>query len=160
MPIRPDLRPFYRGPAWRATRERIRERATDRCEQCGKPNHRRLWVVSIVDVKAYFEPWQAWSLVKGDGQRWILCVTGRPFRPLSGGQTWRLRGAEWKLARRIRVICNVAHLNHTSGDDRDENLKFLCQWCHLNYDKLHHRETRATRKDAARPIKWEGTITV
>jgi hypothetical protein len=27
MPIRPDLRPFYRGPAWRAARRRILERA-------------------------------------------------------------------------------------------------------------------------------------
>jgi hypothetical protein len=61
---------------------------------------------------------------------------------------------------RVRVICTVAHLNHVSGDDRDENLKFLCQWCHLNYDKLHHRETRTRRKDAARPIQWEGAISV
>lgn len=38
MPIRPDLRHFYTGPEWRATRERIRERAHDCCEQCGRPN--------------------------------------------------------------------------------------------------------------------------
>lgn len=38
MPIRPDLRHFYRGPAWQEVRARIRERAGDKCEHCGKPN--------------------------------------------------------------------------------------------------------------------------
>jgi len=41
------------------------------------------------------------------------------------------------------------------GDDRDENLKAYCQWCHLNYDREHHRATRAARKDAARPLLAE-----
>lgn len=38
MPIRRDLRHFYKGEAWQAIRKRIRERAGDKCEQCGKPN--------------------------------------------------------------------------------------------------------------------------
>jgi hypothetical protein len=38
MPIRPELRHFYRGPAWEATRARIRERAGDRCEACSRTN--------------------------------------------------------------------------------------------------------------------------
>lgn len=46
----------------------------------------------------------------------------------------------------------VAHLNHVAGDDRDENLKALCQWCHLHWDQIHHKETRSSRKDAARPL--------
>jgi len=54
--------------------------------------------------------------------------------------------------RKIHVELHVAHLNHRPGDDRDENLRALCQWCHLNYDRLHHHETRATRKDGRRPI--------
>lgn len=60
--------------------------------------------------------------------------------------------------RRVRIILTVAHLNHRPGDDRDENLKALCQWCHLNYDKLHHKETRSMRKDARTPIQWEAGI--
>lgn len=60
----------------------------------------------------------------------------------------------------IRVKIGVAHLDHDPSNNADDNLKALCDWCHLHYDKLHHRETRATRKDAARPIKWEGVITV
>jgi hypothetical protein len=55
-------------------------------------------------------------------------------------------------ARSIIVVLTVAHLNHTSGDDRPENLKALCQWCHLNHDACHHRETRGIRKDRTRAI--------
>ena len=40
------------------------------------------------------------------------------------------------------VILTVAHLNHTPEDNRDENLRAMCQGCHLNYDKEHHAETR------------------
>jgi hypothetical protein len=28
----------------------------------------------------------------------------------------------------------------------------LCQWCHLNYDKLQHKQTRRARKDRCRPL--------
>ena len=137
MPIRPDLRPFYRGPAWRATRERIRERAKDRCEQCGKPNGETV------------------ETITGSGAMFWRSVGG-PWRDLAGRRT----RVVWVQPRTIRVVLTVAHLNHIAGDDRDENLKCLCQWCHLNYDVSFHKQTRATRKDTARPIKWEGEIAI
>jgi hypothetical protein len=34
MPIRPELRPMYRGPRWAEARQRIFERAGGRCEKC------------------------------------------------------------------------------------------------------------------------------
>jgi hypothetical protein len=142
MPIRPDLRPFYRGPAWKATRERIMKRAKNRCEQCGKRNHRRVYARYL---RLMGEPRMWWSY----GCTVWRDHTGRRATP-----------PRFSRETRVRVICTVAHLNHVSGDDRDENLKFLCQWCHLNYDKLHHRQTRITRKDAARPIQWQGAISV
>lgn len=52
----------------------------------------------------------------------------------------------------VKVILTVMHLNHTSGDDRDDNLKASCPSCHLIYDINHHHETRATRKDEGRPL--------
>lgn len=140
MPIRPELRKFY-GREWRTvTRPRILARAGNKCEQCGKPNRRRVWV-----YKPFYKHDQYWSRVKGDGQRWTYCSLG-------GRGNFRLFGKHWKDARQIRVVLTIAHLNHTPGDDRDDNLKALCQWCHLNYDKQHHAETRATRKDSARPL--------
>lgn len=159
MPIRPDLRHFYRTPEYLAARERVVKRSKNRCEQCGKHNHRRVWVISLgylITTDAKFQrcciqPHQCWSSVKGDGQRWRLCTNGAEI----GGM--KLLGAEWKHARQIRVICTMAHLNHTPGDDRDDNLKFFCQWCHLHYDQLHHKATRSIRKDAKRPLLQEAS---
>lgn len=169
MPIRPELRPFYRGPAWHATRRRILERAGGRfdakgryrggarCEQCGKPDRRRVWVVSAKalyfahaipyrQLDNHFLLSQFWTLVKGDGQRWRSCTAAGKIVDLE------LRGEQWTLARRIRGQVGVAHLNHVPGDDRDENLKLLCNWCHLHHDQLQHKQTRCARKDAARPL--------
>jgi len=46
----------------------------------------------------------------------------------------------------IRVVCTTAHLNHIPEDCRDENLKFLCQKCHNNYDSKHRVGTRRESK--------------
>lgn len=145
MPIRPELRHLYRGPKWEAVRARILARAGNRCEQCGKRNHRRVWVFNPGQGAVA----QCWSSVKGDGQRWRACGLGGTIT------RFKLRGQEWEQARRIRVILTLAHLNHVPGDDRDENLKALCQWCHLHYDQLHHKATRSIRKDAGRPLLQE-----
>ena len=42
-----------------------------------------------------------------------------------------------------KVVLTVAHLNHTPEDCRDENLRAMCNGCHLHYDKEHHAMTRA-----------------
>ena len=56
------------------------------------------------------------------------------------------------VVRRIRVVCCVIHLDHTPGHDDGANLGFFCQWCHLHYDKAHHKQTRSIRKDRGRPL--------
>lgn len=43
---------------------------------------------------------------------------------------------------RSKVVLTVAHLDHTPENCDDENLKAMCQRCHLNYDKFHHAATR------------------
>ena len=40
------------------------------------------------------------------------------------------------------IVLTVAHLNHQPEDCREENLKAMCQRCHLRYDRDHHAETR------------------
>lgn len=37
-----------------------------------------------------------------------------------------------------RVILTVAHLDHTPENCADDNLKAMCQRCHLRYDQHHH----------------------
>lgn len=51
------------------------------------------------------------------------------------------------------VILTVAHLNHQPEDCRPENLRAMCQRCHLRYDHDHHQrnayETRRRGKAMA-----------
>lgn len=48
-----------------------------------------------------------------------------------------------------RVILTTAHLDHQPENITDENLRAMCQKCHLNYDKDHHAETRRVSINAA-----------
>ena len=47
---------------------------------------------------------------------------------------------------RGRVVLTVAHLNHQPEACRDENLKAMCQRCHLRYDREHHQRNAATTR--------------
>lgn len=41
---------------------------------------------------------------------------------------------------------SVAHLDHTPENCADENLRVLCNYCHLKNDRKHHAETRFMNK--------------
>lgn len=144
MPIRKNLQHHY-GPEWRAvTRPRILARAGNCCERCGKPNHES---VATASGKNYHDNyWMVWTHAARFEDLNIEPVffneTGEPSGLIRSDAAYRT----------IRVVLTVAHLNHVPGDDRDENLAALCQWCHLIHDLTHHRESRADRKDAARPL--------
>jgi len=46
------------------------------------------------------------------------------------------------------VILTIAHLDHTPENCDLDNLKALCQRCHLTYDAKHHaKNARKTRED-------------
>jgi len=47
-----------------------------------------------------------------------------------------------------RVVLTVAHLDHTPEHCDDDNLKAMCQRCHLNYDRHHHAKTRYVTRRA------------
>ena len=142
MPIRPELRKFYTGPEWKAARSRILARAGNCCEQCGKPNGERVEIHTgkMINILRHAGlPTMFWRAVScGWRDQWGKAVL--PSRTFG-----------WKT-RTITVVLTVGHLNHVAGDDRDENLRAFCQWCHLNFDQSHHRETRSIRKDSGRPL--------
>lgn len=48
-----------------------------------------------------------------------------------------------------RVVLTVAHLDHTPEHCGDDNLRAMCQGCHLHYDREHHRQTSAATRRAA-----------
>jgi 5-methylcytosine-specific restriction endonuclease McrA len=45
------------------------------------------------------------------------------------------------------VVLTTAHLNHTPEDCRPENLRAMCQGCHLHYDREHHAQTRRRTRE-------------
>jgi hypothetical protein len=48
------------------------------------------------------------------------------------------------------VVLTVAHLDHTPENSDDENLRAMCQRCHLAYDADHHAENAARRREDRR----------
>jgi len=141
MPIRPDLRHFYRGPAWQLARLRTLKRAGNECEDCRKPNYTTVLTCT------------------GKGRMFWMPALGGRWRD-QDGKVYRRLTPPWQRyglsgPRVVRIVLTVGHVNHAAGDDRDENLRAWCQWCHLNHDKPHHRETRCNRKDARRPLLRE-----
>lgn len=138
MPIRSDLRPFYRTLQYKQAVQALIERSKNRCESCDKPNGERI-------------------LTRTGGGHMIW----RPHSSL----TWRNESG-WPvglhelhevlssvgLIREIKVVLTTAHLNHVAGDDRLENLRYWCQWHHLIHDRGHHKLTRSLHKDERRPL--------
>jgi len=52
-----------------------------------------------------------------------------------------------------RICLTVAHLDHTPEHNDDDNLKAMCNACHLAYDADHHAENaRRTREEKRRKI--------
>lgn len=51
------------------------------------------------------------------------------------------------------VVLTVAHLDHTPEHCLDENLRAMCQGCHLHYDREHHAKTRYTTRREGKVIK-------
>lgn len=133
MPIRSDLREFYRG-AWREIRGSILKRARNCCEECGRPNRQKVWIVTGL------------MLDRGRIRPVMIWLQRTPFELLKLPHFW------WREWRQVETVLTIAHLDHTPGHDNHENLRAWCQWCHLHYDQVHHRETRAARKDEARPL--------
>lgn len=45
------------------------------------------------------------------------------------------------------VILTAAHLDHTPEHCDEENLRAMCQACHLAYDYEHHEQTRLHNRE-------------
>ena len=118
---------YKKYPAnWKEIRARIQTRAGNQCEQCGVSNH--AIIIRYPDGTSRF-PMNTEYDPADD--------------PLGRGKL-------------VKIVCTTAHLNHDTTDNRDENLAFLCQRCHLTHDAPLHAEnakrTRTARKDAARML--------
>lgn len=46
------------------------------------------------------------------------------------------------------IVLTVAHLDHDTANNSDENLAALCQRCHLRHDAKHHAQNAAKTRAA------------
>lgn len=122
MPIKPENKARY--PAdWQAIRARVIKRANDCCELCFIENAKTYWRNAETG-----EAWSRWEIVRHN------------FDPDSP--------PPW--LRPVRIVLTVAHINQQPEDNRDVNLRALCQRCHnlidLPYRVLNAAATRDARK--------------
>lgn len=140
MPIRHENKARY--PAdWKAISKRIRDKAGNRCEQCGVENGRMIY-------RGSHEMMPAWRYADDP-----VFVSSRS--PFDGSD---LPGTSWddfdkRKGDAVRVVLTVAHLNHTPEDCADENLRAWCQRCHLAYDMPMRRAGTAKRAKADMAIR-------
>mgnify|MGYP003480557995 FL=1 len=130
MPIKPENKGRY--PAnWKQIRAAILERAKHRCEFCGVENYA---VGQRVDGR--------WCQQQGEPANYVSARL----------QADRLNmGLRNELSQPFTVIVlTIAHLDHTPENNDPENLRALCQRCHLHYDAKHHATNAKRTLEAKR----------
>jgi hypothetical protein len=88
------------------------------CEECGVKNHA--------------------MIIRGEGAEFEYCADWLLSQQNKYG-FYKTRGAG---DGRIKVVLTVAHLDNDKGNNevKLDRLRALCQRCHLNRDRDHHRE--------------------
>jgi len=129
MPIKPENRARY--PAnWKEIRVRILNRADDKCEQCKVPNGEIVVRGTDRDSGTYMN--QDAEVFDAENGEYL-------------GQ-WRMSDY-YCNGNGVKIVLTIAHLDHVPEHCEDDNLKALCQRCHLAYDAEHHRaNAQATRR--------------
>lgn len=133
MPIKPEKRTLY-PKDWPAISRRIRfDRAQGRCEQCNAPH-------GEVIARGLYEHSGTYML-----------ADGTVHDASNGTRLGRAKGSEYP-ARYVSVVLTVAHLDHDPTNNRDDNLRALCQRCHLAYDADLHAANAAETRRAKRAV--------
>jgi hypothetical protein len=142
MPIRPDLRVHYRTPEYQAARERVVHRAQGRCEHCMRPKDKVVPMISGKDVGG--ELFMFWRNSSGWVNRRGWPAKREELMVLAEVASWRRYESKTQL--------QLAHLDNNPANQADENLAYICGWCHLVHDIESHHQTRAKRKDDQKPL--------
>lgn len=148
MPISTENMARYPGGSiksqqWQAIRAFIRARAGDCCEQCGIRN---LTYGCRIDGK-----FTDLGLDKEDAQIEYDFAIGI-CRMMSNDN------ADLSvLPKMIRIVCTVAHLDHSLTDHSAANLRFWCQQCHNRHDaKSRQVNASITRKHRSGQLELIG----
>jgi hypothetical protein len=121
LPINRELRWFYPIDWPEISRRVLFERAGGVCERCGRPHGET--VRCLPDGRWFDAARHAWRNGRGRLARWPDIEEAVEFR-------------------QTRVILAAAHLDHDPGNNRQRNLKSLCQRCHMIHDRTHHLARR------------------
>ena len=122
MPIRPENKARY-PKDWDAISRSIRDRAGNKCEDCGVPNYE-------YGGRA---PDGTWHKSLPLGEKLLRLEWPQP-----GDYAW-CEGRPEKL-RIVRIVLTVAHLDHQPENCDPANLKAWCQRCHNRYDAAERRK--------------------
>jgi hypothetical protein len=97
----------------------------------------------------YPENWKAISIEIRFGRAGGRCeCAGECGRGTHQGRCPNLHGRA-AYGTGSKVVLTTAHLDHTPENCEPENLRAMCQGCHLHYDKDHHSETAARTRALA-----------
>ena len=113
MPIRPENRARY-PKNWKEIRAHILERAGNKCE--GSPRYPDCRIQN------------GWFRNN---------TTGEVTHDAMQFETWTLVDGDSASM----IVLTIAHLDHTPENCADDNLKAMCQRCHLTYDAKHHAQS-------------------
>ena len=132
MPIKPENKVRY-PKNWKEISEDIRfNRAGNRCEVCGVKNYE-------LGGRDSSGNWHKAHPVKERKCRLVW--------PKQGNEWWCGDSDNPLMLRIVKIILTVAHLDHTPENCDYDNLKAMCQSCHLHHDKKLHLTNRLRCKD-------------
>lgn len=98
----------------------------------------------------YPKDWKQISLAIKERAGWQCECNGECGRGTHAGRCTN-RHKEPAYGTGSTVILTTAHLDHQPENCTPDNLRAMCQGCHLHYDRHHHTQTKyATRKANAK----------
>ncbi len=138
MPIRESEKARY--PAdWKAISATVRAEAGNCCEWCRAPNGETIWRGITPDGVTVWRAFE-WTAYENG-----LCADTGTEVPDTTPDTV-------DYAKSVRIVLTVAHLDHQPENCARDNLKALCQRCHLRYDAAHHARNSAATRAARRAL--------
>ena len=111
-------------------RPRILQRANNKCEFCGVENHSVILRGKYNGIDVY----------QTDDSK-IFNAENSQY--ITSDYVGEVTTSERAMA--IKVVLTVAHLDHDTTNNSDDNLKALCQRCHNRYDmkqRVHNRKNK------------------
>ena len=127
MPIKPENRARY-PDNWPELRESILARAGHCCERCRVSNYAEVERGRGRDAGTY------------------RTVLGKVYCDTSGTLLREVSHGQYAVARVVKIVLTIAHLDHTPENNDPDNLQALCQKCHLAHDAPHHRANAAATR--------------